>query len=209
MRADAVIVDYGMGNLRSVSKAVQRLGFTAAISNKPEDIRRATRLILPGVGAFSKAMTALRKLGLVEPLRAHIISGKPFLGICLGLQLLFEGSEEGKRVKGLGVFPGRVKRFRKAPKVPHMGWNQVRFASVASRQCPLLRGIQDGTYFYFVHSYYPQTPQKGLACLTTHYGEPFVSMIWKDNVFATQFHPEKSQEHGLAMLRAFLELKAA
>ena len=208
--SDVTIVDYGMGNLSSVSKAVEKLGFRPLISSRPQDVEKAARLILPGVGAFSKAMAELRKRKLVHALRDYLQSGRPFLGICLGLQLLFEESEEGSRVKGLGIFPGRVVRFRKAPKVPHMGWNQIRYAQAgASKKCPLLKNVREDDYFYFVHSYFPQPQEKKLACLTTRYGENFTSMIWRDNIFASQFHPEKSQAVGLAFLDSFLNTQAA
>lgn len=207
--SDVTIVDYGMGNLSSVSKAVEKLGFRPSVSSKSKDVEKAQRLILPGVGAFPKAMTELRKLKLTAPLRGYLQSGRPFLGICLGLQLLFEESEEGVRTKGLGVFPGRVVRFRKAPKVPHMGWNQVRFAGTAAKDCPLLKSVKEDDNFYFVHSFYAQPEDRGLACLRTRYGENFTSMIWKDNVFASQFHPEKSQTGGLAILSSFLNTQAA
>ncbi len=207
--AQVTIVDYGMGNLRSVSKAVESLGYAALVSVRPKDIEHAQRVILPGVGAFAKAMAELKKRKLVEALKEYLRADRPFLGICLGLQLLFEESEEGGRVRGLGVFPGRVIRFRKSPKVPHMGWNQVRYAQRGSKDCPLLKDIANGTNFYFVHSYYPKVADKSLSCLTTRYGEAFTSMLWLGNIFASQFHPEKSQADGLAMLRSFLSLKIA
>ena len=207
--ADVVIVDYGMGNLNSVAKAAESLGFSALVSSSRRDVQGARRLILPGVGAFPKAMAELRSRKLLAPLKEYLKSGRPFLGICLGLQLLFEESEEGKRVQGLGVLPGRVIRFRRAKKIPHMGWNQVKFARPRARQCPLLKNIAQGTNFYFVHSYYPSVEDPALACLTTDYAGTFTSMIWRENIFACQFHPEKSQADGLAMINAFLSLKAA
>ncbi len=206
--ADVTIVDYGMGNLKSVSKAVEALGFRAVVSSQNQDIEKARRLVLPGVGAFAKAMAELRKRRLLTALRDYVRDGRPFLGICLGLQLLFEESEEGGRSKGLGIFPGRIVRFRRAPKVPHMGWNQVHFSGRAARSCPVLADTAEGTDFYFVHSYYPKPQDPSLACLTTRYGENFTSMIWKGNVFAAQFHPEKSQVDGLKVLRRFLLLKS-
>ena len=207
--ADVTIVDYGMGNLRSVSKAVESLGYTPVVSSRAKDIAKASRVILPGVGAFAKAMAELKKRKLLGVLCETIRDQRPFLGICLGLQLLFEESEEGGRIPGLGVFAGRVIRFRKAAKIPHMGWNQVHYARKDSKDCPLLKNVTDGSNFYFVHSYYPILEDRSLSCLTTRYGEPFTSMIWRGNIFASQFHPEKSQRDGLAMLDAFLSLKAA
>ena len=207
MRSDVTIVDYGMGNLSSVSKAAEVLGFRPLVTSDAKAIERAQRLILPGVGAFAKAMAELKQRKLIAGLRGYVQSGRPFLGICLGLQLLFEESEEGGRPKGLGVFAGCVKRFKKAPKIPHMGWNQVRFANARAKKCPLLKNIAQDTNFYFVHSYYPEPQDKKLGCLTTRYGEKFTSMIWQNNLFASQFHPEKSQRDGLEMLRAFLVLK--
>ena len=203
---DVTVVDYGMGNLNSVSKAVEKLGYKALVSSQPQDVKAAVRLIVPGVGAFAKAMSELRKRRLIAPLKAYLKSGRPFLGICLGYQILFDESEEGGRPKGLGVFSGKVPRFRKAAKIPHMGWNQVHFAARQARRCPLLKKMADGTDFYFVHSYYPVPKDRSLACLKTRYGETFASMIWKDNIFASQFHPEKSQADGLAILDAFLKL---
>ena len=208
-RADVTIVDYGMGNLNSVAKAVEHLGFYAQVSSKRQDIEKAKRLVLPGVGAFGKAMEELRKRRLAEPVGEYLRSGRPFLGICLGLQLLFEESEEGGRTKGLSVFPGTVRRFQKAKKIPHIGWNQVSYARKDSRNCPLLKKIPSGTNFYFVHSYYPLVEDRSLICLTARHGERFTAMIWRENIFASQFHPEKSQADGLAMLDSFLKLRAA
>lgn len=199
------IIDYGMGNLRSVQKAFERVGFQATITSDPEMVRSSPKVVLPGVGAFEDAMAELRRRDLVGPIHEVIDSGKPFLGICLGLQLLFERSHENGEHRGLGVFGGEVVRFnqRKGYPVPHMGWNQV----WVRRGAPILAGLSDGTYFYFVHSYYVSPRDPGIVALETDYGFSFCSMIWRDNVFATQFHPEKSQAWGLRMLKNFGELK--
>lgn len=198
------IVDYGMGNLRSVQKAFERLGFEAAITDDAAAVRAATKLVLPGVGAFADAMCGLESRGLVEPVVQHIASGRPFLGICLGLQLLFEKSYEGGEHAGLGVLRGEVVRFASQPglKVPHMGWNQLR----VRKPSPFLNGIEDGDAVYFVHSYYVVPTDPELTATETHYAAPFTSSISHDNLFATQFHPEKSQRVGLQMLRNFATL---
>lgn len=198
-----VITDYGMGNLRSVSKALEKLGGQVCVSSDASVLRKADKLVLPGVGAFGDAAKELKAQGLFEAVTEHIRAGKLFLGICLGLQLLLKESEESPGADGLGTFPGKVIRFRsKEIKVPHMGWNQVE----ADLSHPLFKGIPQGSYFYFVHSYYAQPDDSGLAAGRTQYGEEtFASVLAKDNVFATQFHPEKSQEAGLQILRNFLE----
>ena len=195
------IIDYGMGNLRSVSKAFEAVGHQAAVTRDPSVIGDASHVVLPGVGAFGECMANIEQYGLVEPTRKAIQSGKPFLGICLGLQLLFTESEEFGIHKGLGIIPGRVRRFDIDPalKVPHMGWNQV----VIQRACPLFEGIADGDYWYFVHSYYVEPDDLQVAATTTTYGLPFVSSIWRDNVLACQFHPEKSQAVGLRLIKNF------
>jgi imidazole glycerol-phosphate synthase subunit HisH len=196
------IVDYGMGNLRSVQKAFERLGHAAEVTRDPERVATAPAVVLPGVGAFAACMTNLTGLGLAEPVRAAIQAGRPFLGICLGMQLLFEESEEFGPVRGLGVLPGRVVRFADAAgrKIPHMGWNTLRVA----RRAPALAGIDDGSYVYFVHSYYPVPADPSLVATTTPYGEEFASSVVRDNVFACQFHPEKSQQVGLRILDNFV-----
>lgn len=197
------IVDYGMGNIRSVEKAFLKIGAEVGIASDPQALRDARAVVLPGVGAFRDCMKNLGDLGLLEAIARHIDAGKPFLGICLGLQILFTESEEFGLCKGLNLFPGRVVRFeregRRGLKIPHMGWNQVAFV----RRPPVFGEIPDNTFFYFVHSYYVVPQDSGIAAGTTHYGGDFVSMIWKDNVIATQFHPEKSQEMGLKVLRGF------
>lgn len=203
------IVDYGMGNLRSVQKALERVGADAAIATEPEPIANADKLVLPGVGGFGHAMDNLRQAGLVEPIREFLQSSRPYLGICLGYQLLFESSSEDGRHAGLGVLGGDVTRFdfASAPrtadlKIPHMGWNQVRW----DRPCPLLDSLTSGTHFYFVHSYYVRPADDRLICGRCDYGLEFAAMIWKDNIFATQFHPEKSQRDGLKILANFAAL---
>jgi glutamine amidotransferase len=197
-----VIVDYGMGNLRSVQKAFEKSGAHAKVSSDPRVLAKAGKIVLPGVGAFTHAMRELKKRGLVAPLRKKILSGTPYLGLCLGLQLLFEKSEEGARVAGLGVIPGRVKKFRTALKVPHMGWNTVR----TKKGCPLFKGTGKEDHFYFVHSYYGVPDDKSWVAGTTGYGKNFCSAVWKGNVFATQFHPEKSQAAGLRLIKNFVKL---
>jgi len=203
------IVDYGMGNLRSVQKAFERLGADAAIVTSPEAVLRAEKVVLPGVGAFADAMRHLREQGLVEPLLEVIRRGVPFLGICLGLQLLFDVSYEDGEHTGLGVIPGKVVRFDfsglpagERLKVPHMGWNQLFW----ERPCPLLTGLESGTWFYFVHSYYVVPFDESVICGRCNYGVEFTAMIWRDNVFAMQFHPEKSQSAGLKILANFAAL---
>jgi glutamine amidotransferase len=198
------IVDYGMGNLRSVQKGFEKLGHSALITSDKAAVRQADRLVLPGVGASADAMRELIARDLVEPLREFAGSGKPFLGICLGLQLLFEVGHEGGRHEGLGILPGEVVRFAPRPeyKVPHMGWNQVDLR----RPAALLEGIPDGAYMYFVHSYYAVPSDTALVAAETCYPDPFAAVVGRDNVFATQFHPEKSQSHGLRLLKNFAEL---
>ena len=196
------IVDYGMGNLRSVQKALERVGQAAEVTGDTDRIATAPAVVLPGVGAFGACMQNLTRLGLVEPVCAAIAAGRPFLGICLGMQLLFEESEEFGPVRGLGVLPGRVVRFAPDParKVPHMGWNELRVA----RRVPVLAGIDSGAAVYFVHSYYPVPGDPGLVATTTSYGPEFASSVARDNVFACQFHPEKSQRVGLRLLENFV-----
>ncbi|MBI4971649.1 MAG: imidazole glycerol phosphate synthase subunit HisH [Candidatus Omnitrophica bacterium] len=200
------IVDYGMGNLRSVSKALEKLGAQVAVTSDPDVIRNAEKIVLPGVGAFGDAMCELRKRNLIKPIKEAIEKNKPFLGICLGLQLLFKSSEENPGVPGLGVFPGTVVRFPNAAglKVPHMGWNNVQLG--ADRET-LMSGVKDGGYFYFVHSYYAKPDDASLIQGSTDYGVRFAAIIGKQNVWATQFHPEKSQSEGLKILENFVKLK--
>jgi len=197
------IVDYGMGNLRSVSKALEHLGAKVRISSRPGEIEDAEKIILPGVGAFGDAAEGLRSQSLLAPLRSHITSGRPFLGICLGLQLLFESSEETPGIKGISVLKGAVRRFRsKDVKVPHMGWNQVKIRN----SHPILTGIPENSYFYFVHSFYAVPEETAVIAAACQYGsEEFTAIVGSNNVVATQFHPEKSQRAGLQLLKNFVE----
>lgn len=199
------IVDYQMGNLRSVQKALEHVGAQATITNDPHQIAAADRLILPGVGAFGDAMRELKSRGLVDPIIDFIRCDRPFLGICLGLQLLFEIGEEGGVHQGLGVIPGRVVRFDLSTefKVPHMGWNRV---TDRLPSAPLLDQLPTNPHFYFVHSYYVQPVDQSLVWLTCDYGGDFCAAIARDNLYATQFHPEKSQTHGLKLLENFSRL---
>lgn len=198
------IIDYQMGNLRSVQKGFEKVGHQAVITSNPADLDRADKVVLPGVGAFGDAMAELRRRNLVQPIRELVASGKPFLGICLGLQLLFDVGYEGGQHEGLGILRGEVVRFHLPPefKVPHMGWNQLSIR----RPAPLLKGLTDGVYCYFVHSYYVVPADPSVIATETNYHAPFCSMIWRDNLVATQFHPEKSQTDGLRMLKNFAEL---
>ena len=197
------IVDYGMGNLRSVEKAVQRVGGRAAISAEPDAVQEADAVILPGVGAFGDAMQNLRDRQLVDALVNHIQSGKPFLGICLGMHLLFEEGQEMGRHPGLGVLPGKVVRFPAGGlKVPHVGWNQLQIL----RPSPLLAGVADGSYTYFVHSYHVVPEEESVVIATTDYGLPYASVVGQGNLLGVQFHPEKSQEIGLRILANFVAL---
>ncbi len=198
------IVDYQMGNLRSVQKALEKVGHQATITSDAADLARADKIVLPGVGAFADAMAELKRRELVDPICEAVAAGKPFLGICLGLQLLFDvGYEDGEH-EGLGVLRGKVVRFDLPPpaKVPHMGWNQAKIV----RPAPILEGIADAAHFYFVHSYYVVPNDRSVVAIETEYHIPFCSMVWRDNLFATQFHPEKSQADGLRLLRNFAEL---
>jgi glutamine amidotransferase len=199
-----VIVDYGMANLRSVQKAFEKQGHAAQITGEPNRVAEADKLVLPGVGAFRDAIARLRDSGLVPPIVEHVRAGKPFLGICLGLQMLFTTSHEDGTHRGLDLFPGEVVRFADVPglKVPHMGWNQLRVV----RPSPVLRGLPDEPAVYFVHSYYVVPRDPALVATETDYPTPFASAVWHENVFATQFHPEKSQRVGLAMLQNFAGL---
>ncbi|MHC4402384.1 MAG: imidazole glycerol phosphate synthase subunit HisH [Planctomycetota bacterium] len=198
------VIDYGMGNLRSVQKGFEKVGHEAVVTGDPAEVARADKVVLPGVGAFEDAMAELRRRKLVDPVLGAIESGKPFLGICLGLQLLFERSFEHGEHKGFGVLRGEVTRFEVPEEysVPHMGWNQLWIA----RRPPILEGIEEGAYFYFVHSYHVIPCDSEVIATTTDYPERFCSMIWRDNLFATQFHPEKSQSDGLRILRNFAQL---
>jgi glutamine amidotransferase len=198
------IIDYQMGNLRSVQKGFEKVGHAATITSDPAELMQAERVVLPGVGAFGDAIAELRRRDLVKPIHDLVASGKPLLGICLGLQLLFDVGYEGGEFEGLGVLRGKVVRFDLPAqyKVPHMGWNQLQLR----RRPPILEGLADGTYCYFVHSYYVVPDDPAVIATETDYGGPFCSMIWRDNLYATQFHPEKSQADGLRILRNFAEL---
>jgi len=196
------IVDYGMGNLRSVQRAFEHVGAEAVVTTSRKTIEAASAVVLPGVGAFGKAMSNLERAGLADVIRQVIAQERPFLGICLGMQLLFEISEEMGIHQGLGVFQGRVRRFDVNLKVPHMGWNQIH----VKRPDPLLTGVADGSYVYFVHSYYVAPDDPEIVLATTDYGINYASVIGQDNVFGIQFHPEKSQAVGLRILRNFTAL---
>ena len=202
-----VIVDYGMGNLRSVQKAFEMVGSEAVISSDPGHFDRAKALVFPGQGSFPDAVRHLDEKKLMQPLREWINEDRPFLGICLGLQLLFESSEEGENVRGLGAFRGTVAKFPPGNKIPHMGWNTIS-RTAAGDNCPLLDGILGKAYFYFVHSYYVVPDDETLAVARTSYTVDFVSMISRGNLFAMQFHPEKSQEHGLGIIAKFCKMYA-
>ena len=203
MKPKIVIIDYGMGNLRNVQKAFEKVGVEARVTRNKQEIAKASAVVLPGVGAFRDCMENLQKYGLIEPVLRGIEKGKPYLGICLGLQILFSVGEEFGTHRGLDVIKGRVVRFKPDPeyKVPHMGWNTVEIL----REAPALQGIQNGDFFYFVHSYYVVPEEKDSIATLTTYGAPFVSSIWKENVFAIQFHPEKSQQKGLRVLENFVK----
>ena len=199
-----VIVDYGAGNLRSVARAVAHAGGQPVVSSRPEDLMEAEAVVMPGVGAAADTMRNLEARGLVGPLREYIGQGRPFLGVCMGQQALFDYSEEGGRHPCLGVLPGRVVRLPQGLKVPHMGWNRLRIR----RPHPVLEGITDGTYFYFVHSYYPEPAEPEVVVATAWYGVEFPAIVARGALVATQFHPEKSGEAGLLLYRNFLRSAA-
>lgn len=198
------IIDYQMGNLRSVQKGFEKVGHAATITSDPRELAAASKIVLPGVGAFGDAMHELQRRDLVQPIKDAVASGKPFLGICLGLQLLFDVGYEGGEFAGLGILPGKCVRFQLPSefKVPHMGWNPCRIV----RAAPVLKDIADNTHFYFVHSYYVVPEDASIVALEADYGGPFTAAVWKDNLFASQFHPEKSQADGLKLLQNFAEL---
>jgi len=205
------IIDYGMVNLRSVQKGFEKVGYEAVVTANPKVVLEAEKIVLPGVGAFRDCMRNLEEAGFVESILRVIQEGRPFLGICVGLQLLFTGSEEFGYYEGLNVIPGRVMRFPAGMmeggeelKVPHMGWNQLSIR----RQPPAMADLEDGANVYFVHSYYVQPDDESVIATTTNYGMEFCSSVWKDNVVGTQFHPEKSQEKGLGILRNFAAQKS-
>ena len=218
------VIDYGMGNLRSVQKALEVAGARTRVTSNPKDLSRCEKLVFPGVGAFGEAMKELKRRKLVEPIKDAIGEGKPFLGLCLGLQLLFEKSAEAPGVKGLAILKGESKRFKsqitshksQVFKVPHMGWNNIKVASHPAHETrggagksevtSILKGVPSGSYMYFVHSYYVAPEDRSAILTTTDYGLNFVSGICKDNIYAFQFHPEKSQETGLRILKNFVRL---
>lgn len=193
------IVDYGMGNLRSVEKGFLKVGVDAKVVTDSKAVDNADAVVLPGVGAFRDCMKNLKERSLTEPILRSIHKGKPYLGICLGLQVLFTESEEFGIHKGFDILKGKVVRFQINLKVPHMGWNNAKI----QRRPPIFDGIQDEAFFYFVHSYYVVPDDNNIVATTTDYGITFASMVWKENIFATQFHPEKSQETGLKILKNF------
>jgi glutamine amidotransferase len=200
------LLDYGSGNLRSVHKSLLKVGADVRIAQTPKEIGDAAAMVLPGVGAFDDCINALRKQELLQAARDFIQTGKPFLGICVGYQALFERSEEfNSCAAGLGLFKGSVVRFTERPglKIPQIGWNQI---EIAKTDCPLYRGIASGSYVYFVHSFYPQPVDQSIVATRTYYGDNFASSVWRDNVYATQFHPEKSQKVGLQLLKNFVAL---
>ncbi len=200
------LIDYGSGNLRSVQKALIKLGADVRLVQRPDELTDARAVVLPGVGAFDDCVNALQKQEMLEASKAYIQSGRPFLGICVGYQALFEKSEEfNSCAAGLGIFLGKVVRFTKQPglKIPQIGWNQI---EVTQPDCPLYRGIASGTYVYFVHSFFPVPVDASIIATRTTHGQTFASSVWRDNVYATQFHPEKSQTVGLRLLKNFMEL---
>ena len=199
------LLDYGAGNVRSVQKALGAAGGTVTLVASPEEVMRADAVVLPGVGAFDDCVNAMQRQELFAAAKDFIDTGKPFLGICVGYQALFEKSEEfNSCAAGLGVFGGRVVRFAEnGIKVPQIGWNEVEFEKP---ECPILKGIESGSHFYFVHSYFPKPKDQSIVATRTTYGKSFASAVWRDNVFATQFHPEKSQKAGLKLLQNFVGL---
>jgi glutamine amidotransferase len=199
------IIDYGMGNLRSVEKGFLKVGAEVKVTSSPDDVEKADGVVLPGVGAFKGCMSELQNLDLIDSVVASIKKGKPYLGICLGLHVLFTESEEFGRCRGMDIFRGQVVRFEKSDlKIPQMGWNQLNI----KKDNPLFYDIPDKSYFYFVHSYYVSPDDPSIVATTTDYGIEFTSSVWKDNIFAVQFHPEKSQKLGLRLLKNFSNIVA-
>ncbi len=200
------LIDYDSGNLRSAQKALLKVGADVRVVRRPEELAEARAVVLPGVGAFDDCVNALQKQELLEASRRFIQSGRPFLGICVGYQALFEKSEEfASCAAGLGIFRGKVVRFTERPglKIPQIGWNQI---EPVKSDCPLFRGIPAGSYVYFVHSFFPEPADESIVAARTTHGQTFASAVWRDNVYATQFHPEKSQAVGLQLLKNFVEL---
>ena len=203
------LIDYGSGNLRSAQRALLKVGAEVRVVSRPEEINGAHGVVLPGVGAFDDCVNALRKQELLEASRQFIQSGRPFLGICVGYQALFDRSEEfNSCAAGMGIFAGSVVRFPEEPglKIPQIGWNQL---DVVKSDCPLYRGIPSGSFVYFVHSFFPQPVDQSIIATRTTYGHSFASSVWRDNVYATQFHPEKSQKVGLQLLKNFVDVAQA
>ena len=200
------LLDYGSGNIRSVEKALRKVGADVELTRDPKTLKHARGAVLPGVGAFDDCITAMGKQELFAGVKSFVQRGQPFLGICVGYQALFESSEEfNSCAAGLGLYQGKVVRFKEAPglKIPQIGWNQL---EIAQPSCPLYRGIPNGSYVYFVHSFFPKPVDQSIVATRTEYGETFASSVWRDNVFATQFHPEKSQNIGLKLLQNFVDL---
>jgi len=200
------LIDYGSGNLRSAQKALLKVGADVRVVSRPDELADARAVVLPGVGAFDDCVNALQKQELLEASRKFIQSGRPFLGICVGYQALFEKSEEfNSCAAGLGIFKGKVVRFSEQPglKIPQIGWNQI---ELAKTDCPIFRGIPSGSHVYFVHSFFPSPVDMSIVASRTTHGETFASAVWRDNVYATQFHPEKSQSVGLQLLKNFVDL---
>ncbi len=202
MPADVAVVDSGSGNLRSVERALIAVGARPVVTSDPEIVAGAARVVVPGQGAFGDCVANLREHGLDQAIREILAKGRPYLGICLGLHVLFEESEECPDSRGLGILPGSVRRLApEVGKVPHMGWNSV----VSKRRLALLANIPENTYFYFTHSYYVEAKSNAIVALECDYGGPFVAAVQRENIFATQFHPEKSQGAGLKLLQNFIE----
>jgi len=197
------VVDYGVGNLHSVAKALEKVGAEIRVTSDWRDVESSDGVVLPGVGAFKDSMDAMHRSDLAKAIKGFIASGKPFLGVCVGLQMLFSESEEFGNSKGLDVFPGKVVQFSGDQKVPHMGWNQIEIKKSGN---PLLKGLKSGDYLYFVHSYYVVPQNSSVVAAECSYGVDFTCMVWEKNVFGTQFHPEKSQTVGLKIYQNFKEL---
>ena len=200
------LLDYGSGNIRSVEKALRNVGAEVALVSHPDGMKDARAVVLPGVGAFDDCVSAMQRQDLLAGIKGFIASGRPFLGICVGYQALFERSEEfNSCAVGLSIFPGKVVRFpdQAGLKVPQIGWNSI---EILQPDCPLYRSIASGSHVYFVHSFFPKPTDASIVATTTDYGAPFASSVWKNNVYATQFHPEKSQQVGLQLLKNFVEL---
>ncbi len=204
MTPSITVIDYGLGNIRSVSKALELAGGNVRVSSETKKIESADGIVLPGVGAFWKGMDNLKKADLIKIIKSQIAAGKPCLGICLGLQMLFTESEEHGSSRGMNIIKGRVKLFKTGLKIPHMGWNCVRFQNKKAGRSGMFEGITDGSYFYFVHSYYVSPEDSSLVSSTTNYGGEFTSSIAKDNLWAMQFHPEKSGKNGIKLMKNFI-----